>query len=52
MRLSSVFFLVIQQALAMAQDGSVTVGNVAWGGLIIRFGWLCEGKRHIVNKKP
>jgi hypothetical protein len=37
MRTSSLFCLALLPALAMAQEGSLTVGNAAWGGLVVRF---------------
>jgi len=37
MWISRVLCLLALPALALAQDGTVTVGNATWGGLIIRF---------------
>jgi hypothetical protein len=37
MRLGSLLVLAMLSASAMAQDGSVTVGNRSWNGLIVRF---------------
>jgi hypothetical protein len=37
MRVSSLILPAILLTPALAQDGSVTVGNPAWGGLIVRF---------------
>src|SRR5215475_2843306 len=37
MRSRSLLCLALLPVFAMAQEGSVTVGNRAWGGLIVRF---------------
>jgi hypothetical protein len=37
MRISSLLLVAMLPMLALAQEGSVTVGNAAWGGLIVRF---------------